>query len=417
MSLSDASRRLEEKRMDMNNKTSPVTNAVNGMNSGAGSAKSAVSGIVSNAGETFNQISSLGSGFTGLKDTIGNAFGGSNDVAANPVPANGSGGDAPGVRAGGFATRPDATLPSLDPIKRDVSKPFEASNAESEGMMEYFGFSKVGAGLSSGFDSIVGVYDDVTSATAPYVQRIESTMDMVGSIASLPDKVLNQFSNIMASAVAVENGYKAVVDGVTHSFNSLADLGDYMGINKFISDYADVDREQETLDVDALRALIMAMGQTMIAVGQQEKLEEVIARIPDASVREAIYDDLIILSAQLGSVQGAEYYQAKLSPGHGSLVANQVISNMLANLEVDAKEGFKSVGQRLLALFDSIKPAWNIDAASQRIELFFYTLCNGNALSALLTTTHRPLAVAGGNVKSLMPTEQVERFFPVKVSV
>jgi len=417
MSLSDMSSRLEQKRAELNSKTSPVTSAVKGMSSGAGSAKSAVSGIVSTAGETFNQIGSLGAGFTGLKDTVGNAFGGLNDIATNPVPTNGSGGDAPGVRAGGFASRPDATLPSLDPIKREVSKPFEATNAESDEMMDYLGFSKLGESLSVSFDALVGVYDDVTEAAAPYVQRIESTMDMVGSIASLPDKVLNQFSTIMASAVAVENQYRAVVDGVTHSFNSLVELGDFMGINKFISDYSDVDREQETLDVDALRSLILAMGQTMIAVGQQAKLEEVIARIPDATVREAVYDDLIILSAQLGSVQGAEYYQAKLSPGHGSLVAEQVISNMLANLEVDAKEGFKSVGQRLLALFDKIKPAWNIDAASQRVELFFYTLCNGNALSALITTTHRPLVVAGGNVKSLTPTEQVERFFPVKVSV
>lgn len=420
MSLSDISAKLEQKRAASNVRTSPVTNALRGVNSGASSAKGAVNGVVSTAGQTFNQIGNLGSSFSGVKDSVsgvfGNTFGGSNDIAKNPVKPSGSGdgGSSPGNRIGGFATDPTATLPSLDPLKREVSKPFAAANEQAEGVMEYLNLNKAGEALSGGWDTLTSIATDIENTVSPIQQRIEQSLDMIGSIASLPDQVLSQVSSIVNSAVQMENGVRAVVDGVSQTFSSFKSLAHYTAINRFISDYASVDREQDTLDVDALRALIISMGQSMIAEGQQGKIEELIARIPDPLMRAQIYDDLIVVAAGIGYVGGVEYYQAKLSADHGPLVADKVVAGLLANMTLTKDDTHHSVGLRTLAVFDKIKPRWNIDAASGRVQLWLYTLCNANALNALLTTSHCRYAVAGGTVKQRTPSEMVGVFFPLR---
>lgn len=421
MSLSDISSRLEERRRTASMRTSPITNAVRGVNSGASSAKSAVNGVVSSAGETFNQIGGLGKSFTGVSDSIGgvfgNTFGGSNDIAKNPVPQSGSGdsGASPSNRIGGFATDPTATLPSLDPLKREVTKPFEAANEQADGVMEYLNLNKAGEVLSSGWDSINSIVETAQNIAAPIQQRIEQSLDMVGAVASLPDRVMGQVSSIVSAASQVETGVRAVIDGVSHTFQSFQSLAHYTAINQFISDYASVDREQDTMDIDALRALIISMGQSMIAEGQQEKIEELINRIPDAAVRLEIYDELIVVAAELGYVGGVEYYQAKLGEGRGALIVEKVAAGLLANMTLTKDDTFKTVGARAIAVFNKMKPTWNISAATGRVELWLYSLCNANALSALITTKeHCAYAVAGGSVKQRTPTEMVDVFFPLK---
>ena len=448
MSLTNLTNKLEQKKAELAARASPVSNAIRGVNTGIGNAKSAVSGVVGSVNDTFGQLSTLGKTFTGLGDTagktisgisdtasktisgisdtasgavasvqesFGNAFGGKNDVAKNPVPTNGSGegGAAPSPRLGGFATNPSEVLPSLDPVKRAVSEPFKAINEQAEAVMDYLDPNKAGSLLDKGWTTINDLVTSVETAVAPIKSRIESSLDMIGQVASLPDQVMSQVSSIVNAASQVENGVHAVIDGVKHTFKSFEALAHYAAINRFISNYASVDRETDTLDVEALRALIISMGQTMIAEGQQAKIEEIISRIPDEQVRLDIYDELIVVAGSLGYVGGVEYYQAKLGLGHGQLVADKVIRATLSSLTLEKDDSYKSLGARMLAVFELLKPNWNFSAITKRIELTHYTYCNANALTALVYTPHRPYAVAGGNVKRLTPTEMVSKFFPL----
>ena len=415
MSLTDLTNKIEQKRTDMAGRTSPVTTAIRGVSTGASSTKGAVSGVVGGVNDTFGQISGLGKSFGGLSETFGNAFGGSNDVAKKPVLTNGSGesGSSPSPRLGGFATNPTEVLPSLDPVKRAVSEPFKATNEQAETVMDYLDPNKAGSLLDQGWTSLGDMVTSVENAVSPIQQRIESSLDMVGSVASLPDRVMGQVSSIVNAASQVENGVQAVIDGVQHTFKSFESLAHYTAINRFISDYASVDRETDTLDVEALRALIISMGQTMIAEGQQAKIEEIISRIPDEAVRLEIYDELIVVAGSLGYVGGVEYYQAKLGAGHGKLVAEKVIRATLSSLTLDKGDSYKSLGARMLAVFELLKPQWNLSDITKRIELSHYTYCNANALTALIYTSHRPFAIAGGNIKRLTPTEMVSKFFPL----
>ena len=437
MSLKNLTNKLEQKKAELAARASPVSNAIRGVNTGIGNAKSAVSGVVGSVNDTFGQLSTLGKTFTGLGDTagktisgisdtasgavasvqesFGNAFGGKNDVAKNPVPTNGSGegGAAPSPRLGGFATNPSEVLPSLDPVKRAVSEPFKAINEQAEAVMDYLDPNKAGSLLDKGWTTINDLVTSVETAVAPIKSRIESSLDMIGQVASLPDRVMNQVSSIVSAASQVENGVQAVIDGVNHTFKSFESLAHYTAINRFISDYASVDRETDTLDVEALRALIISMGQTMIAEGQQAKIEEIISRIPDEAVRLDICDELIVVAATLGYVAGLEYYEPKLGTRHGQLVAEKVIRGTLSNLSLEKGDTYKNLGTRMLAVFEKLKPQWNVSALTKRIELMHYTYCNANALTALAYTAHRPFAVAGGNVKRLTPTEMVSKFFPL----
>lgn len=239
-------------------------------------------------------------------------------------------------------------------------------------------------------------------------------MDMVGAVASLPDQIMGQVSTIVNSAREVEAGVRASIDGVAHTFKSFKSLAHFGAVNQFISDYAAVDREQDLLDVEALRALIMSMGQSMISEGQQEKIEELITRIPDPAIREQIYDDLLLVAAEVGYVSGVEYYQQKISVGHGPLVADRVVNSLFANLDIQRGESYKDVGQRLLAVLGKLKSDWNMNSAAKRVELWPYTLCNGNAMTALLTTDHAPYVVAGGCVVHYTPSAMSTVFFPLR---
>lgn len=473
MSLSDLSAKFNQKRADAQNRASAVTGKVRDISNGVAGAKNAVNGAISTAGETFNQVGNLGKTFTGIKDNVtntfegvkdsatgkikgvtgavngaikdagnlannavsgvagavnglkgtangvansfGNAFGGSNDIATKSVATSGSGegGSSPGNRIGGFATDPSITLPSLDPLKREVSKPFEAVGDAASEAMDYLSLDKAGKALSGGWDSLTNIVSSIEDTVAPIQQRIESTMDMFGSISRLPDQIMGQVNDVINSAAQVENQVRGVINGVTHTFKSFRSLAHFSAVDQFISDYASVDREQGLMDVDALRALILSMAQTMIVEGQQEKIEELISRIPDPLVREAIYDDLIVVAAGVGYVGGVEYYQKKLSPGHGVLVADKVVAGLLANLTLEANETYKHIGERILTCFSALKPNWNISTVANRVELWFYTLCNGHALSALLTTPHRPFAVAGGCVKQRTASDLVNHYFPI----
>lgn len=412
-----------------------VTGAVGGakdaVNGVIGDANKAVTGIKSTVAGTIGEVQktagnvakAAGSMVGGVQnsaqkigDSFGNAFGGSNDIATKSVKASGSGdaGASPGNRMGVFATDPTSVLPSLDPLKREVSKPFEAVNAQADEVMSYLSLDKAGEALSSGWDSLVNLASEVENTVAPIKDRIEQTMDMVGAVASLPDQIMGQVSNIVNSAQEVEAGVRASIDGVAHTFKSFKSLAHFGAVNQFISDYAAVDREQDLLDVEALRALIMSMGQSMISEGQQEKIEELITRIPDPAIREQIYDDLLLVAAEVGYVSGVEYYQQKISAGHGPLVADRVVNSLFANLDIQRGESYKDVGQRLLAVLGKLKSDWNMNSAAKRVELWPYTLCNGNAMTALLTTDHAPYVVAGGCVVHYTPNAMSTVFFPLR---
>ena len=401
-----------------------VNGALDAANNAATGVKSAIAGTIGDAQKTASGlVKGVGDTLNGIQGTVqkvggefGNAFGGSNDISTKAVKVSGSGdaGASPGNRMGMFATDPTSVLPSLDPLKREVSKPFEAINAQAEEAMEYLNLNKAGEMLSSGWDSITGLVSDVENAVAPIKDRIEKTMDMVGAVASLPDQIMGQVSTIVNSAREVEAGVRASIDGVAHTFKSFKSLAHFGAVNQFISDYASVDREQDLLDVEALRALIMSMGQSMISEGQQEKIEELITRIPDPAIREQIYDDLLLVAAEVGYVSGVEYYQQKISVGHGPLVADRVVNSLFANLDIQRGESYKDVGQRLLAVLGKLKSDWNMDSAAKRVELWPYTLCNGNAMTALLTTDHAPYVVAGGCVVHYTPSAMSTVFFPLR---
>lgn len=407
---------------------SGVRDSVNGVlgaaNNAATGVKSAIAGTIGDVQKTASGlVKGVGDTLNGIQGTVqkvggefGNAFGGSNDISTKAVKVSGSGdaGASPGNRMGMFATDPTSVLPSLDPLKREVSKPFEAINAQAEEAIEYLNLNKAGEMLSSGWDSITGLVSDVENAVAPIKDRIEKTMDMVGAVASLPDQIMGQVSTIVNSAREVEAGVRASIDGVAHTFKSFKSLAHFGAVNQFISDYAAVDREQDLLDVEALRALIMSMGQSMISEGQQEKIEELITRIPDPAIREQIYDDLLLVAAEVGYVSGVEYYQQKISVGHGPLVADRVVNSLFANLDIQRGESYKDVGQRLLAVLGKLKSDWNMNSAANRVELWPYTLCNGNAMTALLTTDHAPYVVAGGCVVHYTPSAMSTVFFPLR---
>lgn len=408
MSLSNVNQRLNDLRSRTS--SSPLSNALGDAKNGVASSKSATTGLVNQAGTTFKSTTSL------LGDVKQTLFGGSSDAVSNPVKANGSGsgqsGNGVNARASAFFTKPTETLPSLDPLTRDVSKPFEAASQAANDAMDYLDPTAIGAKLGKGFSSIKDMADEALQTAESWGSRLESSLDTIGNIMSLPNQVLDRVAATVQQYEQMENGYKAVVDGYARTFKSLKDLTDLQNITSFMKNYFAADRDAGVMDMAATKALILSMGASVITIGMPEKIEELIATIKDPNERAEIYDELIKTAAKLGSLRVVEYYQPKLTAGHAQIVADTVIKDLLANISTEPNDSLKDFGVRMLAVFELLKPQWDVKAGRKSLDL--YIGANTTAIQILITTDRRPMAVAGGSVKSLKAAALVEAFFPIK---
>lgn len=376
-----------------------------------------VSQLSNRAGETFNKLISGGSELT---SKIGNLFGGSDTASVGGTKTAGSSasGVSPGQKVPGFASNTKETLPSQDPLKRDVSEPFKKKDEEGLKALDYLNPGGVGKLLSNGWTSIRSLTDSALSGIgtdiASVKKRLESTMNIAGQLAKLPSEVSQEVSGFMSEVNSMRYQITSIVDDVQHTFDSYKDLDDFLAIDNLINSFKGSD-SFSALDINTSSALIYGLSTKLNSYGLPSKIEPMLQAISDAQAKEVLYGELMIQAAATGNLDSTEYYLDKLQPGQGAQIATTVIQNLMANLRVETGVSFKTYGTRLLALFKGLDAKWDKakNITPEMTELKLYTYAGVNAIQALLTTEKRNYVIAAGSVSYQSTDEIVEDYFAI----
>lgn len=376
-----------------------------------------VSQLSNRAGETFNKLISGGSELT---SKIGNLFGGSDTASVGGTKTAGSSasGVSPGQKVPGFASNTKETLPSQDPLKRDVSEPFKKKDEEGLKALDYLNPGGVGKLLSNGWTSIRSLTDSALSGIgtdiASVKKRLESTMNIAGQLAKLPSEVSQEVSGFMSEVNSMRYQITSIVDDVQHTFDSYKDLDDFLAIDNLINSFKGSD-SFSALDINTSSALIYGLSTKLNSYGLPSKIEPMLQAISDAQAKEVLYGELMIQAAATGNLDSTEYYLDKLQSGQGAQIATTVIQNLMANLRVETGVSFKTYGTRLLALFKGLDAKWDKakNITPEMTELKLYTYAGVNAIQALLTTEKRNYVIAAGSVSYQSTDEIVEDYFAI----
>lgn len=376
-----------------------------------------VSQLSNRAGETFNKLISGGSELT---NKIGNLFGGSDTASVGGTKTAGSSasGVSPGQKVPGFASNTKETLPSQDPLKRDVSEPFKKKDEEGLKALDYLNPGGVGKLLDNGWTSIRSLTDSALSGIGTDInsvkKRLESTMNIAGQLAKLPSEISQEVNWFMSEVNSMRYQITSIVDDVQHTFDSYKDLDDFLAIDNLINSFKGSD-SFSALDINTSSALIYGLSTKLNSYGLPSKIEPMLQAISDAQAKEALYGELMIQAAATGNLDSTEYYLDKLQPGQGAQIATTVIQNLMANLRVETGVSFKTYGTRLLALFKGLDAKWDKakNITPEMTELKLYTYAGVNAIQALLTTEKRNYVIAAGSVSYQSTDEIVEDYFAI----
>lgn len=413
-SVGSAADQIQSKATDAANR---VQSTVDGAQRGVEAASNLYENTFNKAGETWNKVSE---GASGLGSKLGNLFGGSDEATDNAVQAAGSAesGAAPNNRIAGFANDPKETLPTLDPLKRDVSEPFKPKNDEATGVVGYLSPGKAGGLLSQGFQKMKDLRDGAFKAVgtdyASVKKRLESTMQLAGQLARLPGEIQQEVYGYTSAFNQAKNEITSVIDGAKHTFDSLKDFDDYLAIDNLIQSFTGKSGDIRSLDINTSSALIYGISSKLAEFGLPEKTEPMVEAIEDPVAKTVLWGELLVQAAGIGNLTSVEYYLTKLQPGQGRELAPTVIPMILRNLQIEDGVGYKALGTRVLALFAQLDTNWDKTTAKPvRTELLPYTYCNSNAIQALITTEKRPYVCAAGNRRLMSTNMLVEQFFPV----
>lgn len=395
---------------------SRVTNTVENAERGVTNAVNTATGLYDKAGETFNKLSD---GASSLGSKIGNLFGGSDIASTGGTKTAGSGasGASPGNKIAGFATDPKSVLPSIDPLKREVEKPFEAANETAKSALDYLKPSKISSLLGEGFSTLTSLRDKGLAAIgtdyASVKSRIEQTMNVAGQLAKLPSEVQQEVSGYVNQFNQAKYSVQAVIDETTQTFSSYKDLDDYLAIDNFISSFKGSD-SFSTMDIGTSSAVVYGISSSLASYGMAEKVVPLVDAISDPVAQAQLYRELAVQASALGNLTSVEFYVGKLSDSDKALISAEVIVNTLMNLQMETNPPYKTYGTRLLALFTALDARWDksdVVGQTDRTELYPYTFCNTNAIQALLTTEKRPYICAAGDLSYDRADSLVNKFF------
>ena len=415
--LSNAANTVDQAQQKVAGAVNRVQDTVEGAQRGVENAVNLYNNTAEKAGETWNKVSE---GASSIASKVGNLFGGSDEASTNAVQAAGSAesGVSPTNRIAGFANDPKGTLPSLDPIKREVSEPFKAANEAASGVMDYLKPGKAGNLLSQGFNKLKNLRDSAFQAVgtdyASVKKRLESTMQLAGQLSRLPGEIQNEIYGYTSAFNQAKNEITSVIDGARHTFDSLKDFDDYLAIDELITSFTGKSDDIRSLDINTSSALIYGISSKLSDYGLPQKTDAMVDAITDPVAKAALWGELLVQAAGLGNLDSVEHYVTKLQPGQGRELAPTVIPSLLRNLQFVDGIGFKALGARVLALCNSLNPNWDKSlTAPVRTELLPYTYCNSNAIQALLTTNKRPYVCAAGSRRLMTADILVDQFFPI----
>lgn len=346
-------------------------------------------------------------------------FGGSDLASTDPtqLPGTASSGGGADTRIPALSIDTKEALPSVDPLKREVSAPFEAVNKKMDDVKGYvFGEKGLLDNLRDGFFNLRdGAFNAVGLDYQDVKARVEMAMDAAKSIAALPGEIQREFYDLVREAEAirqeVEGKVSIFIDGVQRDFDSVKDYADFLKLDSSLKRWEDSPWDWGDYNTGA--ALINSVADALANYGMPERVDPIIEK-QSPEIQALLWEELVLRSAAGGNLYATEHYATKLKKERKAFVAKPVSVNLLRNLHYDETSNYGDMGKRLLALFESLDKNWDMSVLQTgRVELLFYTIMNSVSINSMITTKKRPYVCAFGCVYYDTSEAIIDRYFPV----
>lgn len=344
-------------------------------------------------------------------------------------------------------------LPTLDPVKQDVAKPFVSTDKLGNVAADYLGgdaasdFANKLMGGTNISSAIGDVKDKASSISSRVSQsflsgggitelsanivdlvdvgtdgvgldfdsiktRLEDSLGVRGAMASitgsLKDDLVRIAGNLGGESIGLltSEGMKLIEGGDIKDMKSVMDL---------IGRITNVGGIMDMFDFSAQACVINALANKLIGWGVPDLIDKVLDVIDNNDRKEVMYEELAIRAAALGSVESLKHYTDKISSGRQKAISDVVIHNIVSQFKrvADSPLSDKEYGNELLSICKQYDRLWDRDRYDENVVcLAIYSIASKDAQRCLAHTDARPHIIAGKYVSRQRVSTIIRESFP-----
>lgn len=357
---------------------------------------------------------------------------------------------------------PENKLPSVDPIKREVSTPAAPSNDVGNAASSYIappppedvelaaqrakyeppqsgdataasnprggeGFTQSPA-KKHGIDSVGGAVlantdgrtvsefitatDKGVGVDSPKLRkRMEDAFNIPGSTEDLTDAS----KSILSEAAALEVGsqdVKIVIDGIDRAISG-KDVNDAKGITNLINRVADAEDTMNYLDIGAQAALVKGISDKLIKWGAPDLLDKLIEAMGDVEAKQAMWEEMARRAAQQSELSIVKHYGDQMGGQRRTAIADEIVTLVVSNYKPRKDVSVKVQGNEIIEVLDLYDNRWHLDKYDlANTNLHYFLKANDATIDCLLRTKHRISAQATRQIEKVSIDTLILSMFP-----
>lgn len=224
-------------------------------------------------------------------------------------------------------------------------------------------------------------------------RRVEEAFGIPGSTEELTDET----KSILSESVAVSIGQPdavIVIDGVEQAISG-KDVKDAKGITNLVNRIASAEGTMSYLDISAQAGAVKGLTDKLIEWDAPELIDKLIGAMGDVKEQQAMWEEIAKRAAQQSNVSMVKSYGEQMGGQRRAVIANDVISTLLRSYRKRDDVSLKVQGNMLAEVCSLYDPLWYRDKYDTTSEnLHYFLLANDGAIECLLRTNHRVSAQA-----------------------
>lgn len=360
------------------------------------------------------------------------------------------------------STDPENKLPSVDPIKREVSTPAAPSNDTGNAASSYiappppsdaefaahrakhsapqagdaltnstpnntvgytpapaekYTIDSVGGGALSktngrDISQVITATDKGVGVDSPQLRRrIEDAFGIPGSTEELSDETKSILSEEAAIAVGSPDA-KIVIDGLDKAIRG-DDVQDAKAITALINRVAGAEGTMAYLDLSAQAALVKGVSDKLIEWGAPDLLDKLIESMGDVKEQQAMWEEMARRSAQQSNLSMVKHYGERMGQQRRTAIADDIIKLVVSNYRLRKDVSTKAQGNEIIEVLDLYDNRWHLDKYDlTSTNLHYFLKANDTVIDCLLRTKHRISAQAARQIEKVSIDTMILNMFP-----
>lgn len=328
------------------------------------------------------------------------------------------------------STNPLDKLPSQDPLKREVSVPYEPTNDVANGAVSFLKGGSVDnptnvdlKNLSTGntpvtAEGLVGQASNGVGATdlrklsdlinptedgirpdyAIVKKRLEDSFGLPGSTGEMSNSLKNSltdgFNKILGvgdSGILVE-GISSILAG-----DQLTDAKSIVNLINRVSSASDI---LSVFDLGAQAALVKTITDKLIEWGAPDLIDKLLDAMADVKEKQKMWESVAMRAADASELDIVIKYGEKMGPERRTAIWDTIVLSVVSRYRLRLDVSLKEQDALINRTLELYNPLWYVDQVNPaRRSLHYFAKANDDARECLLRGKHRISTQAGRNVR------------------